>query len=141
MTAYSLAERGLKIVGVSDIEPSELLVSKCDVPAAIERVITSENASMIKCRILAEGANGPTTPEADAVLPQRGDEIFVLPDILCKHPVEGRVAVTQAAWLTCYFGCANSRAEVRRAVGPDVQRCAPGRRRARLVDPRRSFWL
>ncbi|WP_420969501.1 Glu/Leu/Phe/Val family dehydrogenase [Bradyrhizobium sp. B120] len=80
------------------IEPSELLVKKCDVfvPAAIERVITSENASELKCRILAEGADGPTTPEADAILHRRGDDIFVLPDILCNA---GGVIVSYFEWV------------------------------------------
>lgn len=68
------------------IEPSEMLVQKCDVltPAALEQVITGRNAAQLKCRVLAEGANGPTTPEADAILHPRGDEIFLLPDILCN---------------------------------------------------------
>ena len=59
---------------------------ECDVlvPAALERVITGENAARLRCRILAEGANGPTTPEADAVLDARRDEIFVIPDILAN---------------------------------------------------------
>ncbi|MCK1581787.1 Glu/Leu/Phe/Val dehydrogenase [Bradyrhizobium sp. 168] len=132
VTAYSLAERGVKIIGVSDhtaayydsngldiaelerhvakhgrlagfstqglIEQSELLVRKCDVlvPAAMERVITGENGSELKCRILAEGANGPTTPEADLILNQRGDEIFVLPDILCNA---GGVIVSYFEWV------------------------------------------
>lgn len=39
---------------------------------------------MLLCRILAEGANGPTTPEADLILDRRRDEIFVIPDILCN---------------------------------------------------------
>lgn len=132
VTAYSLAERGIKIIGVSDhtaayyepagldvaklqghvtrsgqlagfsrdslINPSELVVQKCDVlvPAAVERVITGENASELKCRILAEGANGPTTPEADSILHQRGDEILVLPDILCNA---GGVIVSYFEWV------------------------------------------
>ena len=54
------------------------------VPAAIEQVITGENAGRLKCRVLAEGANGPTTPDADRVLDQRRDEIFIIPDILCN---------------------------------------------------------
>lgn len=132
VTAYSLAERGVKIIGVSDhtaayydskgldiaelqrhvtrhgglagfstqglIELSELLIQKCDVlvPAAIERVITGDNASELNCRILAEGANGPTTPEADLILNQRCDEIFVLPDILCNA---GGVIVSYFEWV------------------------------------------
>ncbi len=60
----------------------ELLALSCDilVPAALENQITAENAEQVRCKILAEGANGPTTLEADQVLNERG--IFVLPDIL-----------------------------------------------------------
>ena len=51
-------------------DPSDLLLQKCDilVPAAVERVITSKNAANLQCLILAEGANGPTNPDADAIL-------------------------------------------------------------------------
>src|SRR5262249_49575603 len=68
------------------VNPSEFLTLPCDilVPAAVDRVITGKNASKIKCRILAEAANGPTTPDADLVLDKRWDEIFVIPDILCN---------------------------------------------------------
>ena len=68
------------------IDPSDLLLQPCDVlvPAAVERVITAENAGRLRCRVLAEGANGPTTPDADDVLAQRGDEVLVIPDILCN---------------------------------------------------------
>ena len=51
---------------------------------AVDREITEKNAGQLKCRILAEAANGPTTPEADLVLEQRWDEVFVIPDILCN---------------------------------------------------------
>ncbi|XSC48362.1 Glu/Leu/Phe/Val family dehydrogenase [Bradyrhizobium sp. RDT10] len=79
------------------IEPSELLIQKCDVlvPAAIEQVIAGHNASLLRCRILAEGANGPTTPEADVILHQR-DDVFVLPDILCNA---GGVIVSYFEWV------------------------------------------
>ena len=52
------------------IDPDEMLALPCTVliPAAMERVITAENAGQLRCRILAEGANGPTTLEADAIL-------------------------------------------------------------------------
>ena len=70
----------------------------CDilVPAAVERVITGANAGQLQCRILAEGANGPTTPDADAVLDQRRDEVFVIPDILCNS---GGVIVSYFEWV------------------------------------------
>jgi glutamate dehydrogenase (NAD(P)+) len=79
------------------IDPEELLIQSCDVlaPAALDRVITKENAGKLRCRILAEGANGPTTPEADAILDQRGD-VFVLPDILCNA---GGVTVSYFEWV------------------------------------------
>lgn len=79
------------------IDPKALLTLKCTVliPAALERQITAENASKISCRILAEGANGPTTPEADEIIEQRGD-IFVIPDILCNA---GGVTVSYFEWV------------------------------------------
>ena len=71
--------------GGDKISNEDLLVQPCEVliPAAMDRVITEKNAGKIQCRILAEGANGPTTVEADAILRQR-PEIFVIPDILCN---------------------------------------------------------
>lgn len=79
-------------------DPSQLLVQQCDilVPAAIERVIDAEVAAKLDCRILAEAANGPTTPEADEVLNQRRNEIFVIPDILCNS---GGVIVSYFEWV------------------------------------------
>lgn len=79
------------------IDPAALLRQPCDilVPAATDRVITAENAPHLKCRVLAEGANGPTTPEADAILDARGD-VFVLPDILCNA---GGVTVSYFEWV------------------------------------------
>jgi len=80
------------------ISPDELLTLKCDVliPAALERVITAANASSLQCRILAEAANGPTTPDADQILFQRWEEIFVIPDILCNA---GGVIVSYFEWV------------------------------------------
>jgi glutamate dehydrogenase (NAD(P)+) len=88
------------IVGFDGAEPitnEQLLVTPCDilVPAALERQITADNAAKIQCRILAEGANGPTTPEADAIISQR-PEIFVIPDILCNA---GGVIVSYFEWV------------------------------------------
>jgi glutamate dehydrogenase (NAD(P)+) len=83
--------------GAEAISNEQLLVTPCDVlvPAAMERQITAENAAKIQCRILAEGANGPTTPEADAIIAQR-PEIFVIPDILCNA---GGVVVSYFEWV------------------------------------------
>jgi glutamate dehydrogenase (NAD(P)+) len=130
--AETLAERGLKVIGVSDhtacyfdprgfdvaallkhagqhgvlagfsnqlsLDPRELLVQKCDVlvPAAVERVIDASVAARLQCRVLAEAANGPTTPDADEVLDRRRDEIFVIPDILCNA---GGVVVSYFEWV------------------------------------------
>ncbi len=131
VTAQSLAERGVKVIGVSDhtscyfdpkglnvaglvrhtvangtlagfsnelaADPAELLTQPCDilVPAAMERVIDAGVAARLRCRVLAEGANGPTTPDADEVLAQR-PEIFVIPDILCNA---GGVVVSYFEWV------------------------------------------
>jgi len=80
------------------VDPNELLILPCDilVPAAVDRVITGKNAAQLKCRILAEGANGPTSPDADLILEQRWDEIFMIPDILCNA---GGVIVSYFEWV------------------------------------------
>jgi glutamate dehydrogenase (NAD(P)+) len=78
------------------ISNEELLELKCDVlvPAALEMQITKANAGRLQCRILAEGANGPTTPEADAILRDKG--VFVIPDILANA---GGVVVSYFEWV------------------------------------------
>src|SRR4051812_14097357 len=70
--------------GAERIDPRELLTTPCTVlvPAALERVIDETNAPRLRCRILAEGANGPTSVEADDILDQ--SDIFVIPDVLCN---------------------------------------------------------
>ncbi|TXT59866.1 MAG: Glutamate dehydrogenase [Promethearchaeota archaeon] len=69
---------------IRKISNDELLTTKCDVliPAAIENQITIENVDNINCKIVLEGANGPTTPDADKVL--NGKDIYVVPDILAN---------------------------------------------------------
>ncbi len=93
-------ERTRTVVGFPEAEPitnEQLLLTPCDilVPAALERQITDKNAGKIRCRILAEAANGPTTPDADLILNQR-PEIFVIPDILCNA---GGVVVSYFEWV------------------------------------------
>jgi glutamate dehydrogenase (NAD(P)+) len=88
------------VVGFSEAEPitnEQLLLLPCDilVPAAMERQITDANVGKIRCRILAEAANGPTTPAADAIIQQR-PEIFVIPDVLCNA---GGVVVSYFEWV------------------------------------------
>ncbi len=80
------------------VDPNEMLTMKCDIliPAAVDRVITEKNAGQLKCRILAEGANGPTTPDADKLLDQRWNDVFVIPDILCNA---GGVIVSYFEWV------------------------------------------
>jgi glutamate dehydrogenase (NAD(P)+) len=82
--------------GSDTVTNAELLELDCDilVPAAYENQITVLNAPRIKARLIAEGANGPTTPEADQVLHDRG--ITVLPDILCNA---GGVTVSYFEWV------------------------------------------
>jgi glutamate dehydrogenase (NAD(P)+) len=93
-------EKGM-LAGFSNqlsIDPAELLVQQCDVlvPAAVERVIDASVAARLQCRVLAEAANGPTTPDADEVLDRRRNEIFVIPDILCNA---GGVVVSYFEWV------------------------------------------
>ncbi len=82
--------------GAEAITEEELFATPCTVlvPAALERVITKENAPNLRCKILAEGANGPTTPEADAIIAT--SDIFVIPDILCNA---GGVTVSYFEWV------------------------------------------
>ena len=78
------------------IDADEMLVLPCTVlvPAALERVIHLKNAAQLKCKILAEAANGPTTPEADAIISK--SDIYLIPDILCNA---GGVTVSYFEWV------------------------------------------
>jgi len=87
------------LIGYPDAEEisnEKLLELSCDilVPAALQNQITKENAERVKCKLLAEGANGPTSLEADEILSRRG--IFVLPDILGNA---GGVTVSYFEWV------------------------------------------
>lgn len=78
------------------IDADEMLILPCTVlvPAALERVIHLQNAAQLKCKVLAEAANGPTTPEADAIISK--SDIYVIPDILCNA---GGVTVSYFEWV------------------------------------------
>jgi len=82
--------------GGEDMDKTEAMFLQCDVliPAATENVITSHNADRIRCKILCEGANGPTTPLADLVLADQN--VFVIPDILANA---GGVTVSYFEWV------------------------------------------
>jgi glutamate dehydrogenase (NAD(P)+) len=82
--------------GGEDIDRKEALFTECDVliPAATENVIDSQNAGRIRCKVLCEGANGPTTPLADAILEEK--KVFVIPDILANA---GGVTVSYFEWV------------------------------------------
>ena len=82
--------------GGEAISNPDILETDVDIliPAALESQITAENASHVKARIVAEAANGPTTPDADAVLHQRN--VFVIPDFLCNA---GGVTVSYFEWV------------------------------------------
>ena len=79
-----------------DMDKAEAMFLDCDVliPAATENVITSQNAHRVRCKILCEGANGPTTPLADLVLADQN--VFVIPDILANA---GGVTVSYFEWV------------------------------------------
>jgi glutamate dehydrogenase/leucine dehydrogenase len=82
--------------GSRDVSNAEVLEVDCDVliPAALENQITGRNAGNVKARIVAEAANGPTTPEADEILHRNG--VFMIPDILCNA---GGVTVSYFEWV------------------------------------------
>lgn len=85
--------------GAPDTEPignAELIAVDCDVLvlAALEGQITGANAAMVRARVIAEGANGPVTPDADSILHDRG--IVAVPDILCNA---GGVVVSYFEWV------------------------------------------
>jgi len=82
--------------GAEKYDPAELLVTDCEIliPAATENQITSRNADRVKCKILAEGANGPTTAAADEILADK--KVFVIPDILANA---GGVTTSYFEWV------------------------------------------
>ena len=82
--------------GATDISNAQLLEVECDIliPAALENQITEANAGNVKARLIAEAANGPTTPEADRILWKNSK--FMIPDILCNA---GGVTVSYFEWV------------------------------------------
>jgi glutamate dehydrogenase (NAD(P)+) len=87
--------------GAAEADSGELLTTACEIliPAAHENVITSRNAGSVKAQILVEGANGPTTPEADEILEKNG--VFVVPDILANA---GGVTASYFEWVQDRMG-------------------------------------
>jgi len=97
LSQYRQRNRTLKdFPGAEAADPADLLTTECEIliPAATENVITSRNADKIKCKILAEGANGPTTSVADDILADK--KVFVIPDILCNA---GGVTTSYFEWV------------------------------------------
>jgi glutamate dehydrogenase (NAD(P)+) len=97
VTDYRAKNRTLKgFSGAEAADPAELFLTDCDIliPAATENQITSRNADRVKCKILAEGANGPTTAAADDILADK--KVFVIPDILCNA---GGVTTSYFEWV------------------------------------------
>jgi len=87
------------LMGFPDVEETtsaDLLLADCDIliPAALENQITTRNAERVKAKILCEGANGPTTAEADDILTEK--RVFVIPDILANS---GGVTVSYFEWV------------------------------------------
>jgi len=95
--------------GGAEITGAQLLTAKCDVlvPAALQNVITEEIASDIQAKLIIEGANGPTTPEADVILKEKN--ILVVPDILANS---GGVTVSYFEWVQNKMGYYWSEKEV-----------------------------
>ena len=96
---WTYREKNRTLVGFPEAEkadPTELFQSECEIliPAATENQITSRNAAKIRCKILAEGANGPTTAAADEIL--ASNKVFVIPDILCNA---GGVTTSYFEWV------------------------------------------
>jgi glutamate dehydrogenase (NAD(P)+) len=99
---YLAAHKSLeKYPGAEPVSNHELLELDCDVllPAATENQVTSQNAERVKCRILCEGANGPTTAAADDILERKG--VFVIPDILANA---GGVTCSYFEWVQDRMG-------------------------------------
>jgi glutamate dehydrogenase (NAD(P)+) len=113
LKAMRYKERSGTVVGMpgtSRISNDDLLTMKCDIliPAALENAITLNNVDMVKAKIVAEAANGPTTPHADEVLARKG--VMLLPDILANA---GGVTVSYFEWVQDLQGFFWSEEEVK----------------------------
>lgn len=99
--------------GAKKTKPESVLFADVDilVPAALENQITEANANKVRCRLLVEGANGPTTPEADKIL--KKNKVFVVPDILCNA---GGVTVSYFEWVQNRIGYFWTEEEVNRRL-------------------------
>jgi len=99
--------------GAEAVDPAELITRECEIliPAATENVITSRNAANLKCRVLCEGANGPTTTVADDILAEKN--VFIIPDILANA---GGVTASYFEWVQDRMGYFWNEAEVNRRL-------------------------
>lgn len=99
--------------GTRKIRPNDVLFARVDIliPAALENVITGQNAHKVQCRIVSEGANGPVTPEADKIL--KKNKVTVIPDILCNA---GGVTVSYFEWVQNRIGYFWTEEEVNRRL-------------------------
>ncbi len=122
LKALRYKERSGTVVGMpstSRISNDDLLTMKCDIliPAALENVITLDNAELVKAKIIAEAANGPTTPRADEILARKG--VFLLPDILANA---GGVTVSYFEWAQNLQGFSWSEQQVNAQLQTVMQR-------------------
>ena len=137
-------QRTGSVVGYPEAEPIDnlrLLELECEVlvPAALENQITERNAGRIKARVVAEVANGPTTPAADDVLYKRG--VFVIPDILCNA---GGVTVSYFEWvqdLQAFFWDEDVINEHLGRIMLKAFREVLGIAKSRRIDLRQAAWI
>ena len=126
--------------GADESNSADLLVADCDIliPAAVENQITTRNADRVRAKILCEGANGPTTAEADDILTDK--RVFVIPDILANS---GGVTVSYFEWVQDRQGYFWSEAMVNDQLGSHfanfLRRSPAVRRQSQCQQPHRSL--